>query len=51
MNWVEEVADGWPSPIAHEYHRLRELVEGMNASPDTAPGGGFQGGIEPFDAV
>ena len=24
--WVEAVADAWPGPIAHEYHRLRQLL-------------------------
>jgi hypothetical protein len=25
--WVEAVADTWPGPMAHEYQRLRELLE------------------------
>jgi hypothetical protein len=25
--WVETVADTWPGPIAHEYQRLRQLLE------------------------
>ncbi len=25
--WVQEVFDDWPSPIAHEYYRLRKLLE------------------------
>ncbi|TVR67353.1 MAG: hypothetical protein EA420_00605, partial [Candidatus Competibacteraceae bacterium] len=25
--WVETVADAWPGPIAHEYQRLRQLLE------------------------
>ncbi|MFO1419572.1 MAG: SAM domain-containing protein [Candidatus Competibacteraceae bacterium] len=24
--WVDAVAESWPGPIAHEYHRLRELL-------------------------
>ncbi len=24
--WVDSVASAWPGPIAHEYHRLRELL-------------------------
>lgn len=27
MGWVEAVSTQWPAPIAHEYHRLRQLVE------------------------
>ena len=25
--WVARVAEEWPAPIAHEYHRLREILE------------------------
>lgn len=25
--WVTDIAESWPAPIAHEYHRLREEVE------------------------
>ena len=25
-DWVDEVINGWPGPIAHEYHRLRKLL-------------------------
>jgi hypothetical protein len=25
--WVAPVIDTWPGPIAHEYQRLRELIE------------------------
>jgi|GEM_PF-2696643 len=24
--WVDTVMDAWPGPLAHEYHRLRELL-------------------------
>ena len=24
--WVEEVLADWPAPVAHEYHRLREVL-------------------------
>jgi Flp pilus assembly protein TadD len=27
LGWVEAVSTTWPAPIAHEYHRLRQLVE------------------------
>ena len=26
VSWVDTVSDLWPGPVAHEYHRLRELL-------------------------
>ncbi|MCP4702848.1 MAG: hypothetical protein GY862_39205, partial [Gammaproteobacteria bacterium] len=26
-HWVEKVRDKWPGPVAHEYHRLKEILE------------------------
>lgn len=26
-DWVEKVRDQWPGPVAHEYHRLKEILE------------------------
>jgi hypothetical protein len=31
--WVATVDDDWPGPIAHEYHRLRELLEQAQIVP------------------